>query len=380
VPIVTEQQMVSVRDIYGNTVTEFVPSQLGGLQWGRQVNQVSQCSVTTPPLLDGDGNLLPIVPWLHWVDVWSTDMNPVMYWSGPIQKPATDQFAGQITAVDHAAYLSRTRCPLSQSWDAIDPSIPAASCWQQMLYQQGINGVTPVQRNNPWGQRFDITLTSDIETLDQTMQELEQMGLNWSVSANVPLVGIMPLEPIASLGQNDFLARGLQVTIDGTNVYNDVLMRGPDNIVETSVPLNGLNLQTIVNVNNMFELSNVEAAAQQYVLYTGSFRKTILAPGNAPLNNDSANISIDQLIPTARYSVEAFGVQVRMQLTSMQCTVASGVPTQIGVTLVEVPNWTEIGKLNASGGNLSMQPNAAAQTGTGQSPSSSAVGSQQVTV
>jgi hypothetical protein len=379
-PIVTDQQMVSVRTVTGQTITEFVPSQLAGLQWGRENQQVSQCTLTTPPLLDKHGNWSGITPWLHWVDVWSTDMDPKLYWSGPIQKPATDQFAGQIIAVDAAAYLARTRCPLSQSWNAIDPSIPALACWQQMLAQQGVNGINPVQRNNPWGQRFDITITSDVETLDQTMQELEQMNLYWSVNAGVPLLGPMPLEPIASLGQNDFLARGLQLTVDGSQVFNDVLMRGPDNIVEVSVPLDGLNLQTLVNLNNMFELSNVQSAAEAYVLYTGSFRKTIVSAGNAPLNNDSANITIDQLIPTARYAVEAFGVRVRMQLNSMQVTVASDQPTQVAVTLVEVPNWTEIGQLQASGGNLTMQPNAAAQTGTGQSPSTSAAGQQVVTV
>jgi hypothetical protein len=377
--IVTDEQMVMIRTITGQPLLEFPPKQIAGLQWGREVNQVSQCTMTTPPLLDSDANFLPIVPWYHWVDVWSTDWNPVLYWSGPIQKPTTDQFAGQIVAVDQASYLARTRCPITQAWDAVDPSVPALAAWQAMLAHHGIGNIAPVRRNNPWGQRFNITMSSNVETLDQTMQELEQMGFSWSVSAGVPLLGVMPLQPIGSLGKDDFLGRGIQLTRDGSQTFNDVLMRGPDNIVRATVPLNGLSLQTLVNLNTMFELSNVQSAAQQYVLYTGSFRTTIMVPSNAILKPE-APVSIDQLIPTARFSVDAFGVRVRMQLQSVQCTLASGQLPQVGVTLTEVPNWTEIGILLSSGGSLTMAPNAQAQVGTGQSPSTSAAGEQVVTV
>src|SRR5271168_294968 len=157
-PVVTDEQMVMVRSIHGIPVTEFLPSQFSSMTWGRELQQVSQCSLTTPSLLDSRGHFLEIVPWLHWIDVWSTDMNPVLYWSGPIQKVATDQFAGTISAVDVGGLLARQRCPITESWDTIDPSIPALAAWQAMLAQQGIFNVVPIQRNNPWGQLFDITL------------------------------------------------------------------------------------------------------------------------------------------------------------------------------------------------------------------------------
>lgn len=372
-PVVTDQQMVMVRSLTGTPVYEFPPNRITSLQWNREGQQVSTCTVATPPLLDSDGNFLPIVPWLHWVDVWSTDYNPVLYWSGPIQNPLTDQFAGQITAVDIGALLARQRCPITESWDAVDPSIPALAAWQAMLAQQGVN-IMPIQRINPWGQRFNVTLTTDVETLDKTMQELEQMGLFWSVNAGVPLLGPMPLEPIASLGLGDFQQPGVQVQRDGTKVFNDVLVRGPDNIAVARVPLNGLNLQTIVNVDNMFALSNVLAAAQQYVLYTGAFRTTINVPQNAVLVPDAA-VTIDQLVPTARYAVDVFGVRTRMQLSSMQCNVQSG-QAQVSVALAEVPNYTEIGKFLQAGGGGSLQSGGQGVVGTGQAATTSAIGQQ----
>lgn len=369
-PVVTNEQMVMVRSIHGTPMYEFPPNRIVSLQWGRTLQQVSTCTMTTPPLLDADGNFLNIVPWLHWLDVWSTDTTPALYWSGPIQAPTTDQFAGQIAAVDVAGLLARTRCPITQAWDAVDPSIPALAAWQAMLLQQGLPNVTPIQRAHPWGQRFNISLTADIEMLDKTTAELEQMGLKWSVNAGVPLLGPMPLEPIGSLGLYDFEAQGVQVTRDGTQVFNDVLVRGPDNIARAQVPLNGLNLQTIVNANNMFSLSNVLAAAELYALYTGSFRTGISVPSNAILIPDAA-VTVDQLVPTARFAVDAFGVRVRMELQSMQCNVSSG-QTQVGVTLAEVPDYTEINKFLQMGGGQSSDNQAV--IGIGQTTTTSAAG------
>jgi hypothetical protein len=372
--IVTDEQMVMVRSIHGVPVCEFTPNQLTSAQWGRELQQVSQCSLTTPSLLDGNGNFLDIVPWLHWVDVWSTDWNPVLYWSGPIQKVGTDQFSGQISAVDVGALLARQRCPITESWNSIDPSIPALAAWQAMLAQQGIFNVVPIQRNNPWGQLFNITLTTDVETLDKTMGELEQMGLYWSVNAGVPLLGPMPLEPIGSLGLAGFQNQGPQVIRDGSTVYNDVLVRGPDNLANAKVPLDGLSLQTIVNVDTMFSLTNVNVAAERYVLYTGAFRTEISTPSSAVLIPD-APVNIATLVPTARYAVDIFGVRTRMQLSAMQCSVSSGV-AQVAVTLTEVPNWTEINKYLQAGGAGSLTSGGSSGIGTGQASTSSVVGQQ----
>lgn len=373
-PIVTNEQVVMVRAIDGTPIYEFPPDKYTSLQWGRELHQVSQCTMRTPPLLDRNGEFLPIAPWLHWLDVWSTDSTPVLYWSGPVQTPLTDQFAGQISAVDVAALLARQRCPLTQAWDAVDPSIPALEVWKTMLDQQGVPNIVPIQRLNPWGFHYNILLTQDVETLDKTMGELEQMGLFWSVNAGIPLLGPFwledPLQPLAFLDQSHF-TQPVQLTRDGTKVFNDVLVRGPDNITRARVPLNGLNLQTIVNVNNMFTLQNTLSAAQQYVLYTGSFRTEISIPQNAVLVPD-APVSIDHLVPTARYSVNVFGVRTRMQLQAMQCNIQEG-QAQVSVTLNEVPNYTEIGKFLQAGGSGSLQSTSPILS-TGQASTTSVVG------
>jgi hypothetical protein len=363
--LVTPEQQIVLRSIHGTQLMQWLPQDVQSLQWGREMRDVSKCTFTLNNILDDSGNAPPIVPWLHWVDIYSTDNPPVLYWSGPLQSITMDQFGTTVNASDVGALLARTRVPITKAWNAVDPSVPALEMWQEMLQFQGVTNVVPIQRLDPWGDHFDCNFKADEKTLDKTMQDLETMGLRWTVVAGVPILGPMPLEPIGSLGQGDFLQQGISLTRDGSKVYNDILLRGPDSIARGRIELLGLNLQTIVTIDNMFGLTNVNRAVQQYARSVGTFKSAIQIPEGAQLD-PNVNLDVNQMVPSARFAVSAFGVRLRMELESFQVNVQSG-RSSIQVTLNEVPDWTEIGEMLQAGGTSSIQSGTrnTLQSGTG---------------
>lgn len=349
--LVTQNQFVTLRSFKGSQLMQWAPNQLQSLQWNRELRDVSKCTFQVDTMFDAAGELPGVAPWVHWIDVWSSDWNPELYWSGPIQKFTCNQFGAQISAVDVSALLARTRVPLTKSWNGVDPSIPAAALWEAMLQLHGLPNIEPVVRTDPYGDRFDAELVGDKKMCDKVIQELETNGLKWTVVAGVPLLGPMPREPIASLDQNDFLEQGLQLTRDGSSTYNDILVLGPDALANARTDLYGLNLQKIVTVDNMFGLTNVNSAAQQYVKSVGAIKTHIEVPPDSRLN-PNVNLTASQLVPSARLAVSAFGVRLRMELESMQVSVQSG-SSSVQVTLKEVPTWTEIGAMLDSGDQTS---------------------------
>ncbi len=115
----------------------------------------------------------------------------------------------------------------------------------------------------------------------------------------------------------------MTVVRDGSKTYNDILLRGADALSRARVPMGGLNLQTIVNVDNAFGVSNVDRAVKQYARYVSKVRDSISMPDDAVLT-PNAPVSIDQLVPSARITVEAFGLLIPMELhgVDVRCTPA----------------------------------------------------------
>lgn len=351
--LITQEQQIVLRSAYGDQLMQWLPGDIQSLQWGRELRQVSKCDIQMNSILTPQGNVPPIAPFLHWIDVYSTDDVPELYWSGPLLNLQVDRFSTSITAVDVSAYLARTRVPITKSWDATDPSVPALALWEAMLDLKGINHIRPIQRVDPYGDRFNSVFTADSETLDKTMQSLEQMGFRWTVVAGVPILGPMPYQPIAALGEDDFIGRGIALTRDGSKTYNDILLRGADNIARGRVDLHGLSLQTIVSLNDMFGLTNVNNAVQAYARNVATFRNSITVPAGSILHPD-VDLIANQLIPSARFTVSAYGERLRLELDSVQVSTQSG-RSQVAVTLTEVPDWTEIGAMLAVGGQSSFQ-------------------------
>jgi hypothetical protein len=351
VAIIDPGQIVSLHSVKGVLMYQFGPSEQVNLQWGRQLRDVSQLNLQAGPMFVG-GEFPSIYPWVHWCSVWSADAKD-LYWTGPVQKITANPYGTTINAKDPAAYMAKTRVPITKSWDGVDPAIPTLELWQAMAALHNLPQ-QPIMRRDPWGDLYDLSVTEDSQMLDKQIKQFEQYGLRWTVVAGVGLLGPMPLQPIASLGPNDFIGDALELVRDGTNTVNDILLKGGDDLARARVDLGAdVNLQGITTVNNMFGVSNVQKATAQYVRQTGMIKTDIDIPQDAVLHPD-ANVRIEQLVPSARFAISAYGLRLRMELESIDVSTNSG-NVQITPTFNEVPDWTELGEMQQNGGQLQLQ-------------------------
>lgn len=334
-------QLISLHTHKGVQMYQFTPDQQVSTTWGRELREVSQCQLTVPTPFAAT-QLPDIQPWLHWITVWADNAQDVL-WRGPIQSVRANRSVLTISCRDVAAHYQRTRTPLTKRWDAADPAFIAEELWNKMLFDKGIN-VKPIVRPDPLGDRFDYAATYDAVMMEQNIQDLVQKGLRWTVVSGVPVLGPMPLKPVAALGENDFLGQGLSLLRDGAATFNDVVLRATDTISRGRVDIPGQNLQTIVNVDNMFGVSNADKAVRQYLREAGSIRDALIVPGDAELNPE-APVNISQLIPSARFTVEGYGLLALMELKSMQVASSSaGVKVTVNLESVndDLPELTEI--------------------------------------
>ncbi|AKF14290.1 minor tail protein [Mycobacterium phage Vincenzo] len=326
--VVTDDLLVSLHTAQGDGVYQFTPDDYSGLNWTRDHRDTSRCDLTVPPLLPGGSRLPDIVYWHHWLTVWDGDRlgsAEGVLWTGPIKKIRDNRAGLTLQAVDHSAYLARTRNPMTKRWDAADPATVAGELWSAMVLAQGLR-TRPVVLADPEGDRYDFQVVTDEKTLDQTLGDLVSYGLRWSVVAGTPVLGPLSLEPVATLGEEHFLGDGIDFVRDGSAVVNNVLVRGPVNLARAAVDFYGQNLQAIVNVDNMSGVSNVTRAAQQYVQSAGRVRTTLELPGSTVLS-PTAPVSIDQLMPSARFIIEARGTRQLMALTGCEVDRRAGAAT-----------------------------------------------------
>lgn len=328
--IVDGQPHVAIHTHRGVQLYQFLAGEQIGLSWSRELRQPSKCELQVPALYAEE--LPAIQPWVQWITVWDGRGREVL-WRGPITRRARRRDSLTITAFDIGAYLRRTRCPLTKRWDATDPADIAREMWAAMIEDKNLN-VRPFVQPDPLGDRFDFATVKDDTMLDQVIGDLVQMGLRWTVVGGVPYLGPMPLRPVAALGEHDFIGGGLELVTDGESTFNDVVLRAADTISRGRVDIAGQNLQTIVNVDNMFGVSNADKAVRQYVRHTGSIRDVVVVPSGAELHPD-APVSVDQLIPSARFTVQGYGLLTLQELQSMKVTCAPG-STSVAVSLESV--------------------------------------------
>ncbi|AYD82025.1 minor tail protein [Mycobacterium phage Saguaro] len=339
-PVVTDDQIVSLHTFNGVQLHQFLGGDYADCTWGRRQRDASSCSLSLPPL-PGLERLPEIVPWLHWVSVWDGERD-VLLWTGPVQKITASRRGLSLEAKDHAAYAARTRNPITKRWDGADPAWIAGELWRHMVEVQGLNQ-RPIVRPDPEGERFDFQVLADDQLLDQTLKDLVGLGLRWAVVSGVPVIGPVSLEPVATLGEDDFLGDGISLVRDGSATYNDVLVRGPDNLARARTDYHGQNLQALVNLDDMFGVSNVRRAAQQYVRHTGAVR-TRLELGSATVLHPDAPVHIDELMPSARFVIEAAGVRQLVELTDVEVERRSG-QAAVKVTMESLPDRDAEGNL-----------------------------------
>lgn len=324
-PVVTADQVVSLHTANGVILYQFSPSDYSQLTWSRQQRDASVCNVNVPPLKAVD-RLGDIAPWEHWITVWDGERSTVL-WTGPVIKPSSNRVAGlTLVAKDHAAYLEKTRNPMSKKWEAADPAFVAGEMWQRMLTQKGISNVEPIMRPDPDGDRFDFQSISDGQMLDQTMGDLVNVGLRWSVVSGVPILGPLSKDPVATLGDDDFIGSPITLVRDGSAMCNDVLVTGQGTLAQARIDYHGQSLQAIKNLDSMSGASNVARAARSYVKETGVLRTRLVLAESTQLH-PNAPVNIDELMPSMRFIAEAEGVRELVELTSVEVNRQPGVVT-----------------------------------------------------
>ncbi len=342
-PVVTDDQIVNLHSITGagrgSQLYQFLPDNYHELTWTRMLRNPSKCTLVSPPVDDSD-RLPDIVPWLHWISVWDGQETELL-WSGPILKARASRRGLTVEARDIGALLRRTWTPVSRRWEAADPATIASGLWDAMIRHHGIN-VDPIVRMDPEGDRFDFQAVGERDMLDVVMDQLVQFGLRWAVTAGIPVLGPMPTTPVATLSETDFVGADIGVLRDGSASYNNVLVRGggADDLARTKVPMHGLDLQTIVDIEDMFGVSNVARAAHQYARHTASIRTALDLPDGTVLDDD-APVTIGQLVPSTRYVLSAHGLRELVELEGVEVQRIAGKATA-AVTMESVNTLPEL--------------------------------------
>ena len=311
--VIDDGQIVSLHTNTGVQLYQFLDNELIDLEWSRDLRGTSRCEITVPTTLDYH-RIPDLVPWQHWLSVWDNS-GQEMYWTGPVQKVSANRESMSVSARDISSLMTRTRCPLTKRWDTADPADVAGELLAAMMEHHSLPA-EPIIRHDPLGDKFDYKAVADEQMLDALIDELVNFGLYWTVVAGTPILGPLPRTATAALGENDFVGGGITVVRDGSQFANDVLLRSADSVSRARVPLGALNLQSIVNIDSMFGVSNTDRAVKQYARHISTIRDTVALPDNSVLH-PGAPIHISQLIPSARIVVDAYGVLVLMQITGV---------------------------------------------------------------
>lgn len=329
-PVVPERMSVTVKTRGGVQVDQWLCDQYKSIEWTREKSKPSKCDLIVPRRLRP-----PPLTWHHWAYVYDQDAprDKALLWRGPIVHRARGKDFWTISARDTGALMHKTRNPLTKRWDAQYPAAIAAEMWSAMLDLHGLD-IIPQVMDDPLGDPFDFESKRDEKSLAVVMEELVKLGLEWTVVGGTPVLGPMPLEPVAALAERDFLDHNLELVEDGTAACNDLVMRGPDTIGRGRVPLpDGLVLQGIANADDMFGVSNVDKAIRQYLRYHSTPREYL--SGDQVKLRPRADIALSQIVPSARVTIGLYDSLHLMEIESLKVTAdESGSSASMGVTAV----------------------------------------------
>ena len=118
--------------------------------------------------------------------------------------------------------------------------------------------------------------------------------------------------------------------------------------------MGGLNLQSIVTVDKLSSVGNAERAAYEQAKHFAQIHDSVTVPQGSELHPD-APVMLDDLIPSTRFTVNAYGLRTLVELENMNCTVGSeGSKTTVSMeSVVQLPelstiNMTSRGQAGAS--------------------------------
>lgn len=323
---------MSIHTVDGRIVGHFPCNVVNSFNWGREANEVSVCSFEVAT--EGAPELVEeLTPWVHWVTVWH-DGKPV--WTGPIQLVKITSAVTAVSARDTATLMWRTRVPVSRTWVDTHTEDIAFDLWEAMLQLHKVR-VTPVVLREVVRTSFTITAKAEQRMLNQLVDELVKVGLVWTVVAGRPVFGQFPSDPVVALEECDFMVE-LERRRDGTATFNDVRIQG-QNWAQTAVAdLAGLRLQTLVAMNDMFGVGNVQRAALEYAQDSARIRDQLVVPAAASLHHE-APVTLDDLVPGKVFLVHSGTISQLMRLDQVNVTgSSSGIDVQVGLVALEQQN------------------------------------------
>lgn len=336
-----EDVSMSIHTVDGRHVGDFPCNIVGQFNWTRESNEVSVCSFDVAT--QGDPDLVEeLIPWVHWVTVWH---DGTAVWTGPIQSVKITSVTTSISARDTATFMWRTRVPVSRTWVDTHTEEIAFDLWTAMLQLHRIKA-TPVVLTEVVQRSFTITAKAEQRMLNQLMDDLAKVGLVWTVVAGRPVLGLFSREPVVTLEECDFMVE-LERRRDGTQTFNDVRIQGQNWAQNAKAELAGLNLQTVVSMDDMFGAANIQRAALQYAKDSARIRDELVVPASASLHH-AAPVSLDDLVPGKVFIVHSGTISQLMRLDQVAVSGSpSGIDVQVGLVALEQQN--EIAKLVGGG-------------------------------
>lgn len=300
--------------------------------WSREQSEVSSLTLTAPR----QEITTELVPWLHWVSCWD---GQTLQWRGPIQSVSFDNTGMNITAKDVATFMWRTRTVTTKSWSSLDIATIASDMWRDMLDLHNIHAEPVVLPSRASAGRYSVSVTADTKMMNQDMAELAKLGLKWTVVKGRPVLGTQPTEIAAELGECHLTA-GARIERSGVRTANNVRVQGKNYTHTERVSLGGLNLQSIVSIDDIFGVSNIVSAAREQALKRGVIKSTLIVPSSDTLTPD-APIELDTLIPGVRLAISALGMRTLCELQKVSVTGGSG-GTSVAITIGSVDDSTEL--------------------------------------
>ncbi|MCM6777941.1 hypothetical protein NDR87_31415 [Nocardia sp. CDC159] len=302
------------------------------LTWSRELNEVSRCRVEAPIQ-----ELSEIVtPWLHWVSCWH---GQALQWIGPVVSVTRDRAAMTVDARDVSVLMWHTRTQITRQWSQLNVAEIAADMWRDMLTFHAIDADPVVLPALASHGRYDVAVQADMKLVQQDMAQLSKLGLRWTVVRGRPILGTQPTDLAAELADCDFTAAAT-ISRSGAKTANDVRVQGKNGAHTERVPLGGLHLQSIVSLDDLFGVSNIRRATQDYVARSATIRDELVIPQTATLTPD-APVELDMLVPGINLAVSALGLRTILRLDQVQMT---GSPSgmEVAVTLSTPDNRTEL--------------------------------------
>lgn len=324
---------VTVATVTGQNVAELSPGVLPSIMFSREGQEVSRCEFQI--LNENADVVMDLVPWYHWVTVWD---GQTVVWRGPIQNVRIGRHLTAVSCRDLSTFCWRTRVPISKTWREINPTGIAAELYGHMLALHKIN-VIPVVRPDLMANTFSISTQVDSRMMNQTMDELTKLGLQWTVFAGTPVFGPMLDTPVAVIDEVDILD-DIEIVRDGTNTFNDVRVQGKNFTSTHREALGDLNLQTLVSMDDVFGVANIQRATQQYARQVSQIRDQLVVPAGASLSLDT-EVTLDQLVPGNRFVVYARGIANMMELTQLEINSTPG-SFSANVTLETIVEHSEL--------------------------------------